>query len=99
MIEMTFYNEFPKILSTIKSIIDIRNCNLVNLLKHKHMKKIIGLLAFTFISFGMNAQSVIGAWEAYHTSENGEKLKSVLIFSEGYQVLTTYEAVTGKFIH
>ena len=63
------------------------------------MKKIIVLLICTFLSFGIKAQSVIGAWEGYHTSEEGEKLKSVVIFSDGYQVLTTYNADTGKFIH
>ncbi len=63
------------------------------------MKKIIVLLICTFISFGINAQSVIGAWESYHTSDKGEKLKSVVIFSEGYQVLTIYNADTGKFVH
>ena len=63
------------------------------------MKKIVVLLIFTFFSIGMNAQSLIGAWERYHTSDNGEKLRSVVIFSDGYQVLTTYNAQTGKFIH
>ncbi len=63
------------------------------------MKKIIALLVFTCFSIGMNAQSLIGAWERYHTSENGEQLKSVVIFSDGYQVLTIYNALTGKFIH
>jgi hypothetical protein len=63
------------------------------------MKKIVVLLIFTFFSIGINAQSLIGAWERYHTSDNGEKLKSVVIFSEGYQVLTTFNAQTGKFIH
>ncbi len=62
------------------------------------MKKIIVLLICTFLSIGIKAQSFIGAWERYHTSENGEKLKSVVIFSDGYQVLTTYGSKTGKFI-
>ncbi len=62
------------------------------------MKKIIVLLLCTFLSFGIKAQSLIGAWEGYHTSENGEKLKSVVIFSDGYQVITTYNSKTGKFI-
>lgn len=53
----------------------------------------------TFASFVIRGQTVIGAWENHHTSENGEKLRSVLIFSEGYQVLSTYNAQTGKFIH
>jgi len=62
------------------------------------MKKIIALLICTFLSFGIRAQSFVGAWERYHTSESGEKLKSVVIFSDGYQVITTYGSKTGKFI-
>ncbi len=62
------------------------------------MKKIIVLLICTFFSFGIKAQSFIGAWERYHTSENGEKLKSVVIFSDEYQVITTSDSKTGKFI-
>jgi len=56
------------------------------------------LLICTFLSFGIKAQSFIGAWEGYHTSESGEKLKSVVIFSNGYQVITTFDSKTGKFI-
>tara|TARA_R110002073_G_scaffold240878_3_gene402689 strand:- start:467 stop:1177 length:711 start_codon:yes stop_codon:yes gene_type:complete len=63
------------------------------------MKKTIFLLVGTFFSFVVNAQSVIGAWEGYSTSETGEKLRSVVIFADGYQVLTIYDAETGKFIH
>ncbi|MFC4721122.1 membrane or secreted protein [Geojedonia litorea] len=63
------------------------------------MKTIVTLLACIFTSIGVTSQSVIGAWECYHTSETGEELKSVVIFSEGYQVLTTYNAISGKFIH
>jgi hypothetical protein len=62
------------------------------------MKKIIVLLICAFFSLGIKAQSCIGAWEGYHTSESGEKLKSVVIFSDGYQVISTYDAKTGKFI-
>ncbi len=62
------------------------------------MKKIIVLLICTFLSFGIKAQSFIGAWERYHTSENGEIFKSVVIFSDGYQVITTYDSKTGKFL-
>lgn len=50
-------------------------------------------------SMVISAQSFIGAWEAYHTSENGEPLRSVVIFTEGYQVLSTYNAESGKFVH
>ena len=63
------------------------------------MKKKIVLLICIIMSFGINAQSVIGAWENYTTSENGDKLRNVVIFDNGYQVLTTYNATTGKFIH
>lgn len=62
------------------------------------MKTTIALLICTFLSFGIKAQSFIGAWETYHTSEKGEKLKSVVIFSDGYQVISTYDSKTGKFI-
>ena len=57
------------------------------------------LLICALISFGIKAQSVIGAWENYTTSENGDNLRNVVIFAVGYQVLTTYNATTGKFIH
>ena len=61
------------------------------------MKKNILLLICTVLSFGMYAQSVIGAWEQIHTAENGEKTKSVVIFSDGYQVISVYDVKTGKF--
>ena len=62
------------------------------------MKKIIVLLVCTFLSIAVNAQSFIGAWERHHTSEQGENLKSVVLFADGYQVISTYNAETGKFI-
>ena len=63
------------------------------------MKKVIVLLVCTLLSFGSKAQSAIGAWETITTSENGDKLRSVFIFANGYQVLTTYNITTRKFIH
>lgn len=63
------------------------------------MEKLVVLLIYGFLSIGISAQSVVGAWEGYHTSEDGEKLRSVVIFADGYQVLTIYSARTGKFIH
>ncbi|MFC4633218.1 membrane or secreted protein [Dokdonia ponticola] len=62
------------------------------------MKKISIFLMCILCSLGIKAQDIVGAWERYHLSENGDKLKSVVIFSEGYQVITTYDASTGKFI-
>ncbi|MEP0265690.1 membrane or secreted protein [Dokdonia sp.] len=63
------------------------------------MKKIFAVLICTFLSLGINAQNIIGAWESYTTSDTGEKLRNVVIFADGYQVLTTYNATTGAFIH
>jgi len=63
------------------------------------MKKIIVLLICTLFSFGSKAQSAIGAWESFATSENGDQLRKVVIFDDGYQVLTTYNLTTGKFIN
>ena len=62
------------------------------------MKKKYLILVFTFISFVINAQSIIGAYEYYSTSENGDQLKNVVIFADGYQVIATYNADSGKFI-
>jgi len=62
------------------------------------MKKVFVLLAVALLSFTVNAQSIIGAWEASSTTENGDKLKIVVIFADGYQVISVYEADTGKFI-
>ena len=63
------------------------------------MKKIIILLICTFFSSEIHAQDIIGAWESTSTSEKGDELKSVVIFADGYQVISTYNAVRGKFIH
>ena len=63
------------------------------------MFKINLILACILFTFGINAQNIIGAWENYSTSENGDKLRNVVIFADGYQVLTTYDASNGKFIH
>ncbi|MFT5215668.1 MAG: hypothetical protein ACI83H_000784 [Glaciecola sp.] len=62
------------------------------------MKKILFVVIYSMLSFGLHAQSVIGGWEMYSTSKNGDKLKSVVIFTDGYQVISTYDANTGKFI-
>lgn len=62
------------------------------------MRKIIFLLTWVLISSGTEAQSLIGAWEGYTTAENGDPIKSVVIFSEGYQVATWFHAETGEFV-
>jgi hypothetical protein len=63
------------------------------------MKKIIVFLISMSFTFGLHAQGIIGAWETTSTSENGDLLKSIVIFADGYQVLTTYNSATGKFMH
>ena len=63
------------------------------------MKNVFLIIVGVLTSLAVSAQSVIGAWEAYHNSESGESLRSVVIFSHGYQVLSTFNAESGKFIH
>ena len=45
------------------------------------------------------AQSPIGAWERYYDDENGNSVKSVVIFSEKFQSIAMYNADTGEFIY
>ena len=75
------------------------NRNKRNFIKLLSIKKIIVFLISILFSFALNAQVIIGAWENTSVSENGDQLKRVVIFAEGYQVLTTYDAITSKFIH
>lgn len=63
------------------------------------MKKIFLFLICISFSLVIHAQGIIGAWETTTTSKDGSKLKNVLIIADGYQVLTIYDATTGKFIH
>lgn len=62
------------------------------------MKSIIGLLTGLVLTLTGTTQDIIGAWEATSTTENGDKYRIVVIFADGYQASTTYDAVTGKFI-
>jgi len=75
------------------------NRNKRNFIKLLSIKKIIVFLISILFSFALNAQVIIGAWENTSVSENGDQLKRVVIFAEGYQVLTTFDATTGQFIH
>jgi hypothetical protein len=67
-------------------------------MKKKNLS-IIACIICISLSLVSKAQSPIGAWERSYTSDQGEQLKSVVIFSDGYQVLTTYHPQTGKFVH
>jgi hypothetical protein len=62
------------------------------------MKKLSLLFLFICLSLGINAQSFIGAWEGFAESESGERIRNVVIFSDGYQVSTWFNAEDGKFI-
>lgn len=63
------------------------------------MKKFIVVLACILLTFTIKAQSPIGAWEAISIAENGDEIKSIVIFAEDYQVLSRYNETTGKFMH
>ncbi|MEL6557497.1 MAG: membrane or secreted protein [Bacteroidota bacterium] len=60
------------------------------------MKK-IALLILLILPFTLNAQNLVGAWERTFTSPEGDTLKNVVIFADGYQVATTFHASTGEF--
>ena len=62
------------------------------------MKKIAFIICCALISFGAKSQNIIGAWETYSASEKGDQIRSVVIFADGYQVITMHDAKTGKFI-
>ncbi|MEO9512292.1 MAG: membrane or secreted protein [Flavobacteriaceae bacterium] len=55
------------------------------------------ILAFG-LSFSMQSQTLIGAWESILTTKEGKQLKNVVIFSESHQVSTWFDAKTGAFV-
>lgn len=62
------------------------------------MKNISLSLVCMLLALGVHAQSIIGAWENHSTSDEGDPLKTVRIFVEGYQVSTIFHDITGSFI-
>jgi len=69
------------------------------LIKTTVMKKVLLVLMCVFLALGsIYAQDFVGAWESHSTSEKGEPMKNIVVFSKGYQVSTWYHAKTGKFI-
>lgn len=62
------------------------------------MKKAVLLLLCLTFSLFIQSQNIIGAWESSSVSKSGELLKRIVIFTDGYQVSTTYETNTGKFV-
>ena len=51
------------------------------------------------ISLYSYAQTPIGAWERYYDDENGNSIRSVVIFSEKFQSIAMYNAKSGEFIY
>ena len=45
------------------------------------------------------AQSPVGAWERYYNDENGNTIRSVVIFSEKFQSIAMFNAMSGEFIY
>tara|TARA_B100001057_G_C22858683_1_gene953633 strand:+ start:3349 stop:4059 length:711 start_codon:yes stop_codon:yes gene_type:complete len=62
------------------------------------MKKISILMFLLFSFVSISGQKLVGAWERIYTPENGQELKSIVIFSDNYQTISTYELSSGKFI-
>ena len=70
------------------------------------MKKYRVKLKFIFlfiisltINFLCLSQNPIGAWERYYDDEDGNNIRSVVIFSEKFQSIAMYNAKTGEFIY
>lgn len=62
------------------------------------MNRILLIILSTCLSLVSFSQSPIGAWERTFTNEAGERIKSVVIFAEGYQSIAYYNAETGAFV-
>ncbi|WP_179345090.1 membrane or secreted protein [Winogradskyella ursingii] len=62
------------------------------------MTRLFILLVFISVSFFVNAQSAIGAWETISKSENGDRIKQVAIYANDYYAISTYNITTGKFL-
>ena len=61
--------------------------------------KISSFIFCVFLTLSINSQSVLGAWERIETQDNGDKHKTVVTIAKNYQVATTFNEMTGKFIH
>ena len=60
--------------------------------------KTVKTFLLAIISLSLQSQNLIGAWEWNHHSEDGTALKSVVILTEGHQVIATHNAENGAFI-
>ena len=55
-------------------------------------------LVTCLIVLPLHGQNLIGAWESTSTDDNGKAIKMVVIFAEGYQAASWFDAATGAFI-
>jgi len=44
------------------------------------------------------AQNVIGAWEGISENSEGQKIRNIVIFGDGYQTISKYLVETGEFV-
>ncbi len=63
------------------------------------IKPIVVLYLFILNCIYSYAQSPIGSWERYYNDEDGNRIKSVVIFSEKFQSIAMYNAKSGEFIY
>lgn len=66
--------------------------------KNKNIISLAALLFCIFFTLASTAQNLIGAWENYNTLDDGNQVKNVIIYSDGFYAISTYHAKTGKFI-
>ena len=62
------------------------------------MKNILILIAF-LTTLGIYSQSPVGAWERLYLDENGTEIRSVVVFSEKFQVISMFNSKSGEFIY
>lgn len=62
------------------------------------MKTAINFVFCLLATMTLQSQSPIGAWEILSKDETGKNIRIVVIFTEGYQVASTYNADNGEFI-
>ena len=68
----------------------------------KHIHKIkftLTLSVLILINLFSYAQSPVGAWERFYDDEDGNNIRSVVIFSEKFQSIVMYNTKTGEFIY
>lgn len=62
------------------------------------MKTVAFILTTLLFMGSIRGQSLLGAWVNTQTTEDGQRIKNVVIFTEGHQVATWFDATNGDFI-